>query len=290
MKNIIDIKNRMRSVKEMAQITRAMEMISVSKVKKAERKYNNNIAYFNAVRAAIRDILYHAGEGVEHPYLQKEVGDKTAYIVIASDKGLAGSYNHDVLKLAYQEISKQEQKNVLIVGQMAREFFALKGISPDVEYLHAAQNPTLDDARGITQDLIDLYDLDFIDSIKVVYTEMVSPAEQRPVVLRLLPILKEDFADIEEEEASKVIFDFEPSPKEVLDILAPQYALGIVFSCLIQSVYSENYERMRMMKEATENAKDLINKLSLEYNRARQEAITKEIAELSSSSLFQQRE
>ena len=156
--------------------------------------------------------------------------------------------------------------------------------------MHAAQNPTLDDARGITQDLIDLYDLDFIDSIKVVYTEMVSPAEQRPVVLRLLPILKEDFADIEEEEASKVIFDFEPSPKEVLDILAPQYALGIVFSCLIQSVYSENYERMRMMKEATENAKDLINKLSLEYNRARQEAITKEIAELSSSSLFQQRE
>lgn len=286
MKNIIDIKHRSESIKETAQITKAMEMISTSKLRKANQKFINNAAYFSKVRATIKDILKHTSEEVTHPYLTTEFGEKTAYIVIASDKGLAGDYNHKVLNLAMEEISAKKEKYLLIIGQMAREFFVSRGLHPDIEYLYVAQNPSLDDARRITQDLMEMYENTHIDSIKIVYTKMVSATVQTPVVLPLLPLLPVDFSDVEEEINYNSILDYEPSPKKVLDILVPQYILGVVYSCLIQSVYSENYERMRTMHNATTNANELIEKLNLEYNRARQETVTKEISEISSAVLF----
>lgn len=286
MKNIIDIKHRHESIKETAQITKAMEMISTSKLRKANAKFINNTAYFNKVRATIKDILNHTGGEISHPYLKSQYGEKTAYIVIASDKGLAGDYNHKVLKLAMEEISDKKERYILIIGQMARDFFSSHDIHPDVEYLHTAQNPTLEDARRITEDLMDMFENKLIDSIKIIYTKMISATVQKPIVLHLLPLMLEDFLDVEDEARYSAVLDFEPSPKKVIDILVPQYILGIVYSCLIQSVYSEHYERMRTMHNATINANELMEKLDLEYNRARQEAVTKEIAEISSSAIF----
>lgn len=284
MQNIIDIKNRSASIKETSQITKAMEMISTSKLRKANKKYINNTAYFNKVRMTIKDILTHTGD-ISHPYLRKQQGEKTAYIIIASDKGLAGDYNHRVLKFAFDEVSNIRERYLFVIGHMAKNFFYSRNIYPDVEYLNASQNPTLEDARAITQDLLEMFESHLIDSIKVVYTKMVTSTVQKPVVLRLLPLVPEDFLDIQSETDYSSILDFEPSPKKVFDILVPQYIIGIVYSCLIQSVYSEHYERIRTMHNATENAYELIEKLDLEYNRARQELVTTEIAEISSSAL-----
>lgn len=286
MQNIVDIKNRSASIKETAQITKAMEMISTSKLRKANKKYISNSAYFNKVRLTIKDILEHTAGNINHPYLAKQQGERTAYIIIASDKGLAGDYNHKILKYAYEEISQKSDRYLFVIGHMAQAFFQARGIFPDIEYLHAAQNATLDDARGITQDLLEMYDNHMIDSIKVIYTKMVSSTVQQPVTLRLLPLVPEDFLDIPSELNYGAILDFEPSPKKVFDILVPQYIIGIVYSCLIQSIYSEHYERIRTMHNATQNANELIEKLDLEYNRARQELVTTEIAEISSSGLF----
>ncbi len=285
MQNIVDIKNRSSSIKETAQITKAMEMISTSKLRKANKKFISNAAYFNKVRMTIKDILQHTAN-ITHPYLSEREGERTAYIIIASDKGLAGDYNHKILKFADEEIAKQPERYLFVVGHMAKAFFQSRNIFPDIEYLHAAQNANLDDARGITQDLLEMYDNQLIDSIKIIYTKMVSSTVQQPVEMRLLPLLPEDFIDISSEPNYSAILDFEPSPKEVFDILVPQYIIGIVYSCLIQSIYSEHYERIRTMHNATQNANELIEKLDLEYNRARQELVTTEIAEISSSSLF----
>ncbi len=286
MKNIIDIKNRSYSIKETAQITKAMEMISTSKLQKLNRKYLNNTIYFNTARVTIKDILNHTANEVSHPYLKEHEGRKTAYIVIASDKGLAGDYNQRVLNLAYKEVKDKQDRYILIIGQMAREFFIAHDIHPDVEYLYAAQDPTLEDARKITEDLMEMYDNELIDSIKIIYTKMQSATVQEPVTLRLLPVQLEDFKDVEDSSEYIGILDFEPSPKEVIDILVPQYILGIVYSCLIQSIYSEHYERMKTMHNATINAYKLMEKLELEYNRVRQEIVTREISEISSSILF----
>jgi F-type H+-transporting ATPase subunit gamma len=286
MQNIIDIKNRSDSIKETAQITKAMEMISTSKLRKANIKFLSNAAYFNKVRATIKDILHHTAGNIAHPYLCDRQGERTAYIIIASDKGLAGDYNQKVLKHAYEEISAQSERYLFVIGHMAKAFFQARGMSPDIEYLHAAQTPTLDDARGITNDLLEMYDNQLIDSIKIIYTKMVSATVQQPVTMRLLPLVPEDFTDIASEPSYNAILYFEPSPKKVFDILVPQYIIGIVYSCLIQSIYSEHYERIRTMHNATQNAYELIEKLDLEYNRVRQEMVTTEIAEISSSSLF----
>lgn len=286
MQNIIDIKNRSESIKETAKITKAMELISTAKLRKGHKKYINNTVYFDKVRSTIKDILMHKGGDISHPYLKKGEGDKTAYIVIASDKGLAGDYNHRVLKLAMEEIPRNKQSYLLIIGHMAKEFFINRGIQPDVEYLHASQNPTLEDARIITADLMEMFEKGLIDSIEIVYTRMVSAAVQEPIVLHLLPLLIEDFYDVEEAHDYNVILDFEPSAEEVINILVPQYILGVVYSCLIQSTYSEHYERMRTMHNATKNANELITKLELEYNRARQEGVTTEIIEISTASLY----
>lgn len=286
MRNIIDIKNRSNSIRETAQITKAMEMISTSKLQKLNRRFLNNTVYFNTARATIKDILNHTDNEITHPYFNEHEGRKAAYIVIASDKGLAGDYNQKVLNLALKEVQKKKEKYILIIGQMAREFFMLRDMHPDVEYLYAAQDPTLEDARRITEDLMEMYDNGLIDSINIVYTKMQSATIQEPVVLRLLPVQLEDFLDIEDEADYIGMLDFEPSPKEVIEILVPQYILGIVYSCLIQSVYSEHYERMKTMHNATINANKLMEKLELEYNRVRQEIVTREISEISSSLLF----
>lgn len=290
MQNIVDIKTRSKSVKETSQITKAMELISVSKLRKANIKYDNNQYYFHKVRATMKDILQHSDCDANHPYFKQDEGEKTAYIIIASDKGLAGDYNHRILKLAMEEIKYKQEKYIFTIGQMARDFFVSKDIIPDVEFLHCAQDPTLEDARRITEDLVYLYESNHIDSVKIIYTQMEGKSTVHPRILHLLPIHLEDFLDVKSESAYTTLLDIQPSPKDVFNILVPQYVLGIVYSCLIQAVSCEHYERIKTMHNATKNANELIKKLDLEYNRARQDAITTEIAEISSSALLKYKE
>ncbi len=278
MSDTAEIKHRIKSVSDTHQITKAMELISVSKMRKAMEKQAVNAAYFNSVRSTIKDIMRHSTD-IRHKYLVHRPNDRTAYIVIAGDKGLAGAFNSNVLNMAWEHMQTRPVHYVVTIGQMARAFFENKHQPVDLEFTHAVTNPTLHDARGIMRDILDLYDRNLMDEVIVVFTRMYSTASQKPEMVRLLPIVE---SDIPGEETSSFTGEilYDPSPKEVLNVLVPQYLVGMIYSVLIHSFASEHASRMLAMSNANKNADKMLEALNLEYNRSRQSAITTEILDL----------
>ena len=274
-----DIKHSIRSISETEQITRAMHLISTSKMKKAINKFDSNHVHFERVQSALKDILAHSHE-LSHPYIGESENGRAAYVVIAADKGLCGGYNHNVLNLAYEYMQKSEDRHILTVGQEARAFFNRKGYMIDVEFLHVSQNPSLYNARNITNDILELYDNGLMDEVYVVYTQFHSVLRQEPKVIKLLPLSMSNFQEVAVETQYSAEIFYHPSPKEVFDILVPQYIIGLVYGCLVQSFASEHCARMTAMENATNNAEDMIDDLTKQYNRARQFAITNEISEI----------
>ena len=274
-----DIKHSIRSISETEQITRAMHLISTSKMRKAISRYESNHVHFERVQSALKDILAHTHE-LSHPYIGESEHGRAAYVVIAADKGLCGGYNHNVLNLAYDYMQQSEERYILTVGQEARAFFDRRGYMVDVEFLHVSQNPSLYNARNITQDILELYDNGIMDEVYVVYTEFTSVLKQEPKVLKLLPLSMSNFQGIDTEIQYSAEMVYHPSPREVFDILVPQYIIGLVYGCLVQSYASEHCARMTAMESATNNAEDMIEDLTKKYNRARQFAITNEISEI----------
>ncbi len=279
MASMSDIRHSIRSISDMEQITRAMHLISTSKMRKAVSKYETNHTHFVRVRTTLKDILQHSHD-LSHPYIGESEGGKAAYVVIAADKGLCGGYNHNVLNLAYSTMQKSAERYILTVGQEARVFFERKGFTIDVEFLHVAQNPSLNYARGITQDLLDLFGNGIMNEVYVVYTHFISAMRQEPRVLKLLPLSMSNFKDVSAETQYNAEMHYHPSPKEVFDTLVPQFIIGLVYGCLVSSLASEQCARMIAMENATNNAEERISDLTMQYNRARQAAITAEISEI----------
>lgn len=280
MSDTAEIKHRIKSVSDTHQITKAMELISVSKMRKAMEKQAVNKAYFDSVRYTIKDIMRHSTD-IRHKYLMHRPNNRTAYIVIAGDKGLAGAFNSNVLNLAWKHMQSRPVHYVVTIGQMARAFFESKNQPVDLEFTHAVTNPTLHDARGIMRDILDLYDRNLMDEVVVVYTRMESTVSQKPELVRLLPILEADIPSQGETTFTGEIL-YDPSPKEVLNVLVPQYLVGMIYSVLIHSFASEHASRMLAMSNANKNADKMLETLNLEYNRSRQSAITTELLDLAS--------
>lgn len=279
MASMADIKHSIRSISDTEQITRAMHLISTSKMKKAITRYESNHVHFERVQSALKDILTHTTE-LEHPYVGESEGGKAAYVVIAADKGMCGGYNHNVLNLAYDHMQNSKERYILTVGQVARAFFDHRNYMVDVEFLHVSQNPSLYNARNITSDLLELFDNGIMDEVYVVYTKYISVVKQEPRVLKLLPLSVSNLMDISAETQYSAELFYHPSPKQVFDVLVPQYIIGLVYGCLVQSYASEQCARMTAMESATKNAEEMIENLTKEYNRARQFAITNEISEI----------
>lgn len=280
MQNIVDIKNRIRSVRDTAKITKAMQLISVSKMRKADEKYEQNSKYYRSIKSTIRDILADSGE-INHPYLKHRPSNATAFIVIASDNGLAGEYNHRVLGFAESQIAATPDCKIFAIGQMTKEYFHAKGLDTSDEFIYCSQNATIDDVRRLTATAVDLYDTGEADEIIVIYTKHVG-GRNIAVANHVVPIQKSDFEDAAPHPEHKQILNFEPSAKTVFDILVPQYVLGTIFNALIESMRCEHSERMMAMNNATNNAEKMIDTLDLEYHRARQAKITSELAEINS--------
>jgi F-type H+-transporting ATPase subunit gamma len=283
MHNIVDIRNRIKSIRDTAQITKAMQLISVAKMRKANEKFAQNDRYYRRIKSTIKDIFSHMGnEKIEHPYLQHREGNRIVFIVIASDAGLAGEYNHRVLKFAQSEIAKAgKDSKIVVIGHMAEEYFTAQGYQIINSYVYCSQNPTIDDVRRISTLAIDFYDAGEADEVRIIYTRHVNNLN---VALseRVVPIHKSDFETATPVKEYKETLTFEPSPIEVFNILVPQYVLGVIFNALIESVRCEHSERMVAMNNATNNANDMIDTLELEYHRARQAQITAELSEISS--------
>ena len=279
MKSMGDIKHSMRAIEDTMQITRAMHLISTSKMRKALNKNSANAVHFNRVQAAVKDILVHSPD-LTHPFIGESEGGRAAYVVISADKGMCGGYNHNVLNYALKYMEKSKERYILTIGQEARAFFDKYGFMVDVEFLHMSQTPSLFNARSITSDILELYNNGLMDEVYIVYTKFVSTFVQQPTVLKLLPLNLANFMNVNTEAQYVANIAYHPSPEAVLDTLVPQYVIGLLYGCLVQSFACEQCARMLAMESATKNAEEMIDKLKKEFNRARQYAITKEIAEI----------
>lgn len=284
MESIKEIRTHIDSVQQTLKITNAMYLISSSKLRKARRQLNDVQPYFEKVTRTISDIL-HRTEGVDHVYFDTRPGrpHKVGYIVITGDKGLAGAYNHNVLRMVDEQLEKTENPTLFLIGQAGRNYFSHKGVNIDGEFMYTAQDPTVYRAREIGDTFVELFRKGHLDEVYVVYTEMVTAMEMQPRMVKLLPLDREAFPWTPRRAADgseRHVVTYVPSPEHVLNHIVPSYLKGLLFGTLVESFCSEQNARMNAMDTATDNARSLLKELSLHYNRARQSAITQEITEI----------
>ena len=295
MANMTEIRSRMKSIQETMKITNAMYLISSTKLRKAREKLDATAPYFELLQSTIKDILFHSPD-INHTFFDqrkkiKPEDKKRGYVVMTADKGMAGAYNHNVLKLAQERLAQGNDNTLFVIGQMGRKYFTKKNVRIDMEFLYTAQDPSMWSARNIAETLVDLYRKEKLDEIYIIYTKMVTPLKAEPEIIQILPLKRQSFEEMNVElEKYHKIADYSPSPKVVMDHLVPNYVKGLIYGALVESFSSEQNARMMAMQGATESAKDMIRELSLLYNRARQAAITQEITEIvSGAKAFQKK-
>ncbi len=281
MANMREIRTRMKSIQDIMKITNAMYLISSSKLKKARKNLLATEPYFEKLQATIHDILVRAPH-IHQVFFERrediEPDDrKKGYIVITADKGLAGAYNHNVIKKAEEDMGKSNNNYLYVVGQVGRQYFKRKNVHVDGEFLYTAQNPTMYRAQLMSETIIDLFEKGELDDVYVIYTKMITPMKAEVQSVRILPLERRKF---ERREAGYQHARFEPSAEEVMNQLVPNYLKGLLYGVLIESFSSEQNARMTAMEAATKSAKDMLRELDLLYNRARQASITQEITEI----------
>lgn len=274
----------MKSIGDTLKITNAMYMISSSKLKKARKTLLDMEPYFYGLQSEMSRILRHIPD-TEDVYFRTNEDKKpedlrVGYIVITGDKGLAGAYNHNVTKLAKEELSKHKHTKLFVLGELGRHYFQQQGINIDRQFHYAVQNPTLNRARNIAEELLEMYNSRKLDEVHIIYTSMVNAIQEETQSVQLLPLKKADFstnipADIPREELA-----LKPSAEAVMDAIVPGYIVGFVYGALVESYSCEQNARMMAMDAATKSANDMLKDLDILYNRARQAAITQEITEV----------
>lgn len=286
MAGITEIRGRMRSIQQTLKITNAMYLISSAKVKKARKQLQEVEPYFDRLAKTILDIFRHSPQ-LQHRYIEghhkPKEERKTGFVVITGDKGLAGAYNHNVLKLAESYLARKQDSTLFLIGQMGRHYFEKKNIPIDAEFMYTAQDPTLDRAQDICDTLVDLYERGALDEIYLVFTHSYSAMRMEPEIIKLLPLDRAMLSarrGLSEADQYRDVVRYEPSPEAVLDVLVPGVIRGYIFAALMESFCSEQSSRMSAMDSASESARDMLKTLSLEFNRARQGAITQEITEI----------
>ena len=269
-----EIKNRIRSMESTRQITKAMEMVAASKLRRTQAQVLSSRPYFETLYAAINDIV-DTNQDFSSPYLTARPTKRIAYVVIAGDRGLAGGYNSNILKLCHGEM---EGKNtvVLPIGKKAADFFRSRQIPMLTESYCEAEKVSVGDCFSMAKALCRAYLAGEYDEIRIGYTNFVSVLEQTPATLRILPLLRQDTGKAAR--SSDILY--EPNSEQVFDAIIPEYVGGILYGALCESRAAEQAARRSAMDSATSNADDLIADLSLKYNRARQAAITQEITEI----------
>lgn len=283
MANMREIRTRMRSIQDTMKITNAMYLISSSKMKKARKALDGTAPYFQTLQHTIHDILVHS-PGITHDYFnQRELikGEdrKRGYIIISADKGLAGAYNHNIIKLAEQEMKKGKNNTLYILGQVGRQYFMRMGANVSQDFFYTNQTPTRFRARNIAETVLNAFDEEQLDEVHLIFTEMVSSMSEEASIIQLLPLVSKDF-EIDRGDQYKQFTTYSPSPQAVMNHLVPNYVKGIIFGAMVEAFTAEQNARMTAMKSATDSAGDMLKDLSLLYNRARQAAITQEINEV----------
>ena len=294
MANIREIQSRINSVKDTMKITNAMYMISSSKMTQAKKKLMDTEPYFYALQGEITRILRHLPE-LEHnffdtrekiPAEERKIGS----IVVTADKGLAGAYNHNVVKLEEEILARPGIHKLFVVGELGRHYFAKRGVEIDTNFQYTVQKPTMHRARDIAGTLLEQFRAGDLDEIYIVYTRMENSVLSEAEVMKLLPLERSSFNEMKMPlNVYREEIDLYPSAEAVMDSIVPNYVTGMIYGCLVQAYASEHNARMMAMKSATDSAQSLIHDLSVLYNRARQAAITQEITEVCAGARAQQK-
>lgn len=294
MANAREILSRMKSVQDTRKITNAMYLIASTKLKKSRELLVETEPYFYTLQGLIRRILRHMPQ-MDHFYFnpRSEIKGKDrvkGLIVITGDKGLAGAYNHNVLKMAHEWMDQGSNHRLYVVGELGRHYFSAKNVPVEEQFHYTVQNPTMHRARLIGSTVLEDYEEGRLDEVWILYTQMINSMKMETQLQQLLPLKREDFsnltipADIIQEEIQMV-----PSPGAVMDNVVPNYVTGFIFGALVESFCSEQNARMMAMQSASDNAGAILNDLSVEYNRVRQAAITQEITEVISGAKAQKK-
>lgn len=287
MANTREIQSRMKSIRDTMKITNAMYMISSTKLRKARKNLEETETYFFTLQSMIGRILRHLPE-IENQYFdvrEKKLPEDrtTGLIIVTADKGLAGAYNHNVLKMAEEQMAKCGKYKLFVVGELGRQYFAAKGIPVEEQFHYTAQNPTLHRARIISETVLEQFKEEKLDEVYIIYTNMQSSISTEPDMARLLPLIKEDYL-IEAAHKAGIFQDdtlmMEPTPDAVLNNIVPNIIMGYVYGALVESFCSEHNARMMAMEAANDNGAKMLHDLSIEYNRVRQAMITQEITEV----------
>ena len=291
MANAREIQSRINSIKSTVKITNAMYTISSSKLKRARKALTDTEPYFYGLQRTISRIIRHIPD-IEDQFLDarpdiKKEDRKIGYIIVTADKGLAGAYNHNIFRLAQEQIDKGGNPMLFVVGELGQHYFSKKGIPVEEDFRYTVQQPNMSRARIIEEKIVDYFLTGKLDEVYMIYTRMVNAMKMEPEIQQLLPLPRTEFfssvpIDVHLEEIT-----MEPSPQAVIDAIVPNYIAGFIYGGLVESYSSEQNSRMMAMQAATNSAQEMLDELSITYNRVRQAAITQEITEVISGAKAQ---
>ena len=284
-----ELLSRMKSIQNMMKLTEAMYMISSSKLQKAKKLLADNEPFFFGLRSTIATVLAHIDqESFKHLYFDNRIEDeletvkKKGIIVLTADKGLAGAYNKNVLRAVDERLKDDGIHHLFVIGEIGRHYYKNKKNYDSMQEFHlTAQNPTMHRARELSDTIVSLYQKEEIDEVYIVYTQMLNAMKMAAVTDKVLPLSSVEFQGLVNEEASSGgELTLVPSASAVIDALVPNYITGYIYSVLVEAYASEQNARMMAMQTATDAASDMLNELSVQYNRVRQAAITQEVSEV----------
>lgn len=284
MASLKEIDSRIKSTKKMKQITKAMNMVSSSKLRRAEKNTKQFEPYMEKMQDAITAIAG-ASKNSSHPMLRPRHIQRSGYLVITSDKGLAGAYSSNVLKRLVNDIKEKhtnsDEYSIIVLGQSGVDFLKNRGYEVESSLVDVPDQPSFKSIQAIAKHAIDLFSEEHIDELKIYYSHYVSVLENKPSVKQVLPLSQDDSSQGQGQMSS---YEFEPDKDSILRVILPQYVESLIYGTILDAKASEHAARMTAMKNASDNATELIDDLSLQYNRARQAEITQQITEIVSGS------
>lgn len=277
MASMRDIKRRRDSIQSTGQITKAMKLVSTVKLQKAKGKAENTKPYFDLMYETVSNILAKSGN-INHKYLKAGESNKKAIITITANRGLAGGYNSNIVKLITNSDIAKEEVCIYPIGRKGKELLERKGYAMKKDYSDVINEPLYTDAKEICDEVLRAFTEGEIGEIYLAYTAFKNTVVHVPQLIKLLPIEPQESGDTAK--ADDTPMNYEPNEEEALDMIIPKYIASLVYGALIEAVASENGARMQAMDNATSNADDMIASLSLKFNRARQASITQELTEI----------
>lgn len=279
MASMRDIKRRKESIQSTGQITKAMKLVSTVKLQKAKTRAENSLPYFNYMYQTVSSMLKKSAT-LSHPYLNAGSSPKKAIIVITSNRGLAGGYNSNVIKLVTGSGIAKEDAVIYSVGRKGRDALAKRGYKIAADYSEVMNEPMFKDAVDIGREVLEAFASGEIGEIYIAYTVFKNTVVHIPTFLKLLPVEFDEQDKKEDAGSDLVLMNYEPAAEEALNLIIPKYINSLIYGALVQALASENGARMQAMDAATSNADEMISNLSLLYNRARQSSITQELTEI----------